>query len=744
MAMYDSQCLSLGSPRLLAIAAAWLGLVLGATVANETESESAWAVSSGVDSSRVGLTSTGLSSDPEPRSADVIIYGGTSGGIAAAIQTRRMGKSVILIEPSGHLGGLTTGGLGQTDIGNKAAIGGISREFYRRVRQYYQQADAWRWQAREDYRSIGQSASSPDEETLWTFEPHVAAKIYEQWLRELEIPVVMNQRLDRQTGVALTRSIPWRIVAITMESGETYQGQMFIDATYEGDLLAAAGVHYTVGREANDVYGETLNGVQTQRAIHHQFVPRVDPFVVPGDRSSGLLPFIEAAAPEPDGTGDHRVQAYCFRMCMTDHPENRIPWIKPEGYQEQWYELLLRNFEAGERRVPLSIGLMPNRKTDTNNNFGFSTDFIGQNYDYPEASYESREEIVLQHRLYQHGLMWTLANHPRVPEEIRTEVARWGMCRDEFLEGQGWQSQLYIREARRMVGDLVMTQQHCQGREQVEDPVGLAAYTMDSHHVRRHVDADGFVRNEGDVQVGGFSPYPIGYRAIVPRADQCSNLVVPICLSASHMAFGSIRMEPVFMVLGQSGATAAVLAIEQAVAMQDVDRDKLRERLLADGTVLEWTQPAAAPASDSAGIDPATLAGTVIDDPRADCVGFETQSTSTPRFVGLSYRHDGNAGKGQQSATFRWQPEVTGRYELRLSYSPHANRATNVPVSIRHAKGGTAVTVDQQRRPPIDGLAVSLGKFHLDAKQSAEVQITNRGTDGYVIVDAVQWILVDE
>lgn len=288
MAMYDSQCLSLGSPRLLAIAAAWLGLVLGATVANVTESESAWAVSSGVDSSRVGLTSTGLSSDPEPRSADVIIYGGTSSGIAAAIQTRRMGKSVILIEPSGHLGGLTTGGLGQTDIGNKAAIGGISREFYRRVRQYYQQADAWRWQAREDYRSIGQSASSPDEETLWTFEPHVAAKIYEQWLRELEIPVVMNQRLDRQTGVALTRSIPWRIVAITMESGETYQGQMFIDATYEGDLLAAAGVHYTVGREANDVYGETLNGVQTQRAIHHQFVPRVDPFVVPGDRSSGL------------------------------------------------------------------------------------------------------------------------------------------------------------------------------------------------------------------------------------------------------------------------------------------------------------------------------------------------------------------------------------------------------------------------------------------------------------------------
>lgn len=744
MAMHDSHRFSLGSPWLLASAAAWLGLILAVTVAKVTATEFAWVDSSTGNASRGGLISAGFSSDQEPRSADVIVYGGTSGGIAAAIQTRRMGKSVILIEPSEHLGGLTTGGLGQTDIGNKAAIGGISREFYRRVRQYYEQADAWRWQAREDYRSIGQSASTAEEETMWTFEPHVAAKIYDQWLRELEIPVVVNQRLNRQTGVALTRSIPWRIVAITMESGETYQGQVFIDATYEGDLLAAAGVHYTVGREANDLYGETLNGVQTQRAIHHQFVPGVDPFVVPGDRSSGLLPFIEAAAPEPDGTGDQRLQAYCFRMCMTDHPENRIPWIKPEGYQEQWYELLLRNFEAGERRVPLSIGLMPNRKTDTNNNFGFSTDFIGQNYDYPEASYERREEIVRQHRLYQQGLMWTLANHPRVPDEIRAEVGRWGMCRDEFLEGQGWQSQLYIREARRMVSDLVMTQHHCQGRERVEDPVGLAAYTMDSHHVRRHVDAAGFVRNEGDVQVGGFSPYPIGYRAIVPRADQCSNLVVPVCLSASHMAFGSIRMEPVFMVLGQSGATAAVMAIEQTVAVQDVDRDKLRERLLADGTVLEWAKPAAAQAGDNVGVDPATMAGTVLDDPQANWVGFETHSTSTPRFVGGSYRHDGNAGKGQQSVTFRWQPEVSGRYELRLSYSPHPNRATNVPVRIRHAKGGTAVTVDQQRRPRIDGLMVSLGKFHLDAKQPAEVQISNVGTDGYVVVDAVQWILVDE
>jgi hypothetical protein len=522
-----------------------------------------------------------------PDSVDIVIYGGTSAGIAAAIQSNRMGKSVLIIEPSSRLGGLTTGGLGQTDIGNKAAIGGISREFYQRVRKHYEHPEAWKWQQRDQYRSVGQSPTSANEDTMWTFEPHVAMRIYRDWMAELEIPVLMNERLDRNVGVTKSKSNPPGIEAIRMESGAVYRGKIFIDATYEGDLMASAGIQYTVGRESNSQYGETLNGVQTAQAIKHQFVDRVSPFIVSGDSNSGLLPFIESQPPEADGTGDHRLQAYCFRMCMTDHPENRIAWQKPDGYQEQWYELMLRNFEAGEKRVPLSIGLMPNRKTDANNNFGFSTDFIGQNYDYPEASYQRRSEIVAQHRLYQQGLMWTLANHSRVPDSIRKEVSRWGMCQDEFVEGQGWQEQLYIREARRMVGELVMTQHHCQARERVDDPIGMAAYTMDSHHVRRHVSADGFVRNEGDVQVGGFSPYPISYRSIVPQADQCSNLFVPVCLSASHIAFGSIRMEPVFMVLGQSAGTAAAQAIDQAVAVQGINRHQLRRRLIADHVVLE-------------------------------------------------------------------------------------------------------------------------------------------------------------
>ncbi len=531
----------------------------------------------------------GVSLDAQDKVYDVVIYGGTASGVAAAVQAVRMGKSVALIEPSQRLGGLTTGGLGQTDIGNKAAIGGIAREFYQAIRKHYDAPAAWKWQTRQEYQDSGQTRTAAGEDAMWTFEPSAALKVMNDWVRTNQIEVCYGRRLDRRAGVAMTRAIPWRILSIRMESGEAYRGRMFIDATYEGDLLAAANVRYTVGREANAQYGETLNGVQTKNAKYHQFVPGVDPYVRAGDPSSGLLPFLDPQGPGEEGTGDRRVQAYCFRMCLTDHPENRIPFHKPEGYHEPWYELLLRNYEAGERGMPWINSAMPNRKTDTNNRLGFSTDFIGQNYDYPEASYERREQIVARHRLYQQGLMWTLANHPRMPEQVRQEVARWGMCKDEFTDGGGWQDQLYVREARRMVSDCVMTQHHCQGREAAADAVGLAAYGMDSHNVQRYVAADGQARNEGDVEVGGFPPYPVSYRSIVPAADQCANLLVPVCLSASHIAYGSIRMEPVFMVLGQSAATAAAQAIDGQVAVQQVDYAKLRERLLADQQVLHWT-----------------------------------------------------------------------------------------------------------------------------------------------------------
>jgi len=364
---------------------------------------------------------------------DLVIYGGTSAGVAAAVQARRMGKTVLLIEPTHRLGGLTSGGLGQTDIGNKAAIGGISREFYQRIKKHYEDPANWKWQKREQYKDGGQTTTTSHEDTMWTFEPSAALKVFNDWVKENDIPVAYNQRLNRQTGVKKDGN---RIASITMETGQIYAGKTFIDATYEGDLLAAAGVSYTVGREANAQYGETYNGVQTANARGHQLRPNVDPYVKKGDPSSGLLPFIDPNGPGTEFSGDKRIQAYCYRMCLTDNPDNRIPFIKPDGYNDLDYELLLRNIEAGESSMWINSS-MPNRKTDTNNRTGVSTDFIGQNYDYPEASYDGRARIAARHLKWQQGLMWTLANHPRVPEKMRKEFARWGMTKDEFTEGQG-------------------------------------------------------------------------------------------------------------------------------------------------------------------------------------------------------------------------------------------------------------------------------------------------------------------
>jgi hypothetical protein len=515
---------------------------------------------------------------------DVVVYGGTAGGVSAAVQAARMGKSVVLIEPGKHLGGLSSGGLGATDIGNKAAIGGIAREFYQRIRRHYEDDANWKYERRADFQGRGHE---PKDNAGWTFEPHVAERLFNDFLREHKVTVAPG-RLDLARGVTMAGR---KIVSIRLEAGEVLRGKVFIDATYEGDLMARAGVSYHVGREANATYGETLNGVQVKNATHHQFVKRVDPYIRPGDPSSGLLPRVHAGPPGIDGEGDRRVQTYNLRLCATDRPENRRPWPKPANYDERQYELLLRNFEAGDLRLPWNPVLLPNRKTDSNNNFAFSSDDIGSNYDYPDGDHATRERINREHLEYTQGLMWTLANHPRVPEKVRQHYQTWGLAKDEFPDTDNWPHQLYIREARRMIGEYVMVEQNCRGRRVAEDSVGLAAYTMDSHNVQRYVAADGSVRNEGDVQVGGFPPYPIAYRSLVPKADQCANLLVPVCLSASHISYGSIRMEPVFMVLGQSAATAAALAIDDGVSVQQVDYKKLRERLLREKQVLDWTGP---------------------------------------------------------------------------------------------------------------------------------------------------------
>lgn len=525
---------------------------------------------------------TTCSAPQQEHTASLIIYGGTSAAVTAAVQAAEMGQSVILVSPDIHLGGLTSGGLGWTDAGRTGAVGGLAREFYHRVYLEYQKPDAWPWQDKSEYSNRGQGSKAMDDsgQVMWIFEPHVAESVFDAWVAEHDIQVFRDEWLDRDNGVAVDNG---RILSITTLTGKTFKGDMFIDATYEGDLMAAAGVSYHVGREANSVYGETWNGVQVGVLHHsHYFKEPVDPYVVPGDSSSGLLPRISPEPPGRKGEGDHRVQAYCYRMCLSNHPENRVPFPKPEGYDPDQYELLVRVFESGWREVFHKFDPIPNRKTDTNNHGPFSTDNIGMNYDYPEASYERRREILQEHETYQKGLMYFLANDPRVPENVREQMSQWGLAKDEFLDNGHWPHQIYVREARRMIGAYVMTEHDVLGTREVPQPVGMGSYTLDSHNVQRYVKPDGYVQNEGDIGVHVPQPYPIAYGSLVPQKSECTNLLVPVCASCSHIAFGSIRMEPVFMILGQSAATAAIHAIEENCAVQDVNYDKFRARLVAD------------------------------------------------------------------------------------------------------------------------------------------------------------------
>ncbi len=664
--------------------------------------------------------------------SDIVVYGGTSGGLAAAIQASRCGKSVRLIEPTQFVGGLTTGGLGATDIGNKRCIGGISREFYERIFDYYCDPSHWKHESRDEYFR-DRTRSGENEKAMWTFEPSVALRVYTQMLADANIEVVFGERLDLQHGVVKEGK---EIKKIVMESGRVFLGKVFIDATYEGDLMAKAGVSYHVGREANSTYGETINGLQTAGATHHQFIKRVDPYRQRGDSQSGLLPGVWPAPSGNDGDGDHRIQAYNFRMCTTNSPDNRRPWPKPEGYDELRFELLLRNFEAGDMRPPWNPNWMPNRKTDTNNNFAISTDNIGMNYDYPEADYVTREQIWKEHEAYQKGLMWTLANDPRVPEPIRKEFNNIALAKDEFMDNDNWPRQLYVREARRMISDYVMSEKNCKRQEIVSDSVGMGAYNMDSHNTQRYVNAEGFARNEGDIQIGT-RPYPISYRSIRPREIECTNLLVPVCMAASHIAYGSIRMEPVFMVLGQSAATAASMAIDANTSVQQVDYTQLSARLLADKQVLDFESPrAAAPTR----LTVEQLGGIIVDDSEAQLTGFEAFGQSVSPFVGAGYAHDGNDRKGQQWAKFTPNLPAAGKYEVLVAYTAHNNRASNVPVTIHFAGGEKIVVVNQQKKPPVRELFLSLGIFEFAAGRLGSVEISNADTDGHVIIDAVQWL----
>lgn len=521
---------------------------------------------------------TGADSLAASAGTDLVVYGCTPAGLTAAITAKSRGRSVTLLCRDRHVGGMTTNGLGWADTGNHAAIGGMARRFYREVKAHYEAVGF-------EGVATSQSKTEGEEDAMWVFEPHVAEAIYMRWLRQAGIEPVFEARLRLDPGAIRKRDAS--IATIEMLDGTRYAGRMFVDATYEGDLLAMAGVTFTTGREANAVYGERYNGVQTANSKHHNFELDIDPYVKPGDRSSGLVPLIEAGPPLPDGAGDRRIQAYNFRLCMTRNPAIRAPLPKPADYDPWTYELLGRYLDAGWRHQFRKFDPIPNRKTDVNNYGAISTDFIGGNYDYPTAGYERRAQIFAAHRNYQAGLLWFLQNDPRVPADVRESMADWGLCKDEFVDNDHWPREMYVREARRMVSDFVMTERHLEGRLPTPRSIGLGSYTMDSHNVQRYVNAAGFARNEGDVQIYLDRTYEIGYGAVVPRAAEATNLFAPVALSASHIAYGSIRMEPVFMILGQSVGEAAVLAIEQGVHVQDVPYDTLASRLRAQGQLID-------------------------------------------------------------------------------------------------------------------------------------------------------------
>ncbi len=660
-----------------------------------------------------------------PQQYDVVIYGGTSAAISAAVQAKKMGKSVVVVSPDKHLGGLSSGGLGWTDSGNKGAIGGISLEFYERIKDHYDQDSAWRQQKPSQY-----SRYRPNDNAMWVFEPHVAEQVFEDLVEEYKIPVVRDQWLDRENGV---KKVDGKIVSITTLDGNTYAGKIFMDTTYEGDLMAAAGISYHVGRESNDVYGETINGVQTARARSHQFEYPTDPYVVEGDPNSGLLPRISAEKPGPDGSGDDKIQAYCFRMCLTTAKDNQVKFPKPEGYDPKQYALLARYLKGGWKGVFNKFDPAPNFKTDTNNHGAFSTDNIGMNYDYPEASYERRKEIIKEHEVYQKGWLYFIANDPSIPKDIQERMNRWGLAKDEFVDNCNWPHQIYVREARRMVGPVVMCEPMLRALKPTPKSIGLGSYNMDSHNVQRYVTADGHVRNEGDIQISPGGAYPISYDSVTPKKDECTNLLVPVCVSSSHIAYGSIRMEPVFMILGQSAATAAAMAIDQDIAVQDVQYEELKERLLKDGQVLEMARK---PSQPRQVIDPKKLEGVVIDDTQAEKQGAWPESSSIAGYVGTGYVHDENKGQGAKSIAFKASKLNAGKYDVRVAYSDNPNRATNVPVKITsQGKEVFSGTINQKKAPSIDKVFVSVGKFDLSG--DTVVTLSNEGVDGYVVADAV-------
>lgn len=649
---------------------------------------------------------------------DICVYGGTSAGVIAAYTAKKAGKTVLLIESGKHLGGLSAGGLGQTDIGNKYAITGIARDFYRQIGQHYGKFEQW------------------------TFEPHVAENLFKDYIKKGDIPVWYEYRLGSATKKE------GKIQEITVEPSigtgqglRTVKAKVFIDCTYEGDLMAKAGVSYIVGREANSQYNETWNGVQM--LDKHQFPEGVDPYKIPDNPSSGLLWGISTATLAPNGTGDKLLQTYNFRLCLTKDPANRIPIARPVGYDSTKYELLLRQV-ALEKPQHINWGVMhiadmPNSKTDINNKGGFSTDMIGMNHNYAEADYKTRKKIIKEHENYTKGFLYFVGHDSRMPEHLRQQMLQWGYPKDEYLDNDHFSHQIYVREARRMIGEYVMTQHNCEGREIVKDGIGLAAYTMDSHNCQRIIfktpkTGKMEVRNEGDVQVGGFPPYPISYRSLIPKKADCQNLFVPVCLSATHIAYGSIRMEPVFMALAQASAVAAVMAIDTQKPVQEINITQLQNTLLTN-PLMDGSQAEILLDND---VTPTKI--TTIGDWRILKTGGKYASTQLI---------DESKGKEKKSVLFTPEILKTGLYDVYIYNPSPVSDGGNPEEAADQAKASkTGIKVKTTQKIEEVSVAsqaqvndwIKLGTYQFEKGNTGFVEITNQNANGVVVADAVLFI----
>lgn len=680
--------------------------------------------------------------------ADIVVYGGTSGGVSAAVQAARMGKRVVLVEPGKHLGGMTSGGLSAVDIGDPRSVGGIAREYFTRLVANYGKALNFG----EAFESHGKGG--PATGGAYSIEPHVAEKVFNEMAAEAGVVVLREARL--KTAIKDGS----RITALQFEDGRSVRGKMFIDATYEGDLMAAAGVTYTVTREGNAKYEESYNGI----FYTPQYLPRtghlqpgangrveggqgawdrdfpLDPYVVKGDPTSGLLPLISEGEPGTPGDPAPGIQAYCFRLCLTTDKANMIPVSAPPNYDPKRYELVGRFVEACiangdvmDLRWFSKHDELPNEKWDFNT-ATFGGNLPGLSWAWPEASYAERDELAKKLENYHRGLFHFLRTDPRVPERVKKDVERFGFPKDEFTDTGGWPHQVYVREGRRMVSDLVLTEDHTFGREIAPKSISLGSYGTDAHEIRRIVK-DGVVTREGKIAGGrgGFGPYQIGYDAIVPKLEECENLLVTFALSASHSAFASIRMEPPFMVTSQSAAVAASLAIDGDSSVQAVDYDLLKKQLLKDGQILESIEKS----------EPRVkLNGIVIDDADAKFVGEWVTSNATGSLSGTSYHHDSGNERGKKSVSFSHRVESTGRYDIRLLYSPHENRVSNVKVALQIGDEKHDLTQNQRLPRIINGQPRSLGVFTIQQGIVIDLTLFNQGADGIVSVDGLQIVSV--